>query len=226
MSPRAAWRLESLGFTSVYDFVPGKAAWLAMGLPREGRSTDVPNAGEVADPDVPTCLLSERIGEVRGRMTTGNHDICVVLHPEGVVMGRLRGEALPVDRNRRPRMSVRAASPQGARTPPVARTGPSRTSLLAPRSTSSARSDRTASTPRTSSSRAAWRDRRPRGSRPSAPSWVAPGVRLSDGRGRAATETAPTRPPSRSELPLQIRAPVSLSGVERRRPFSAATRTE
>ena len=36
MSPRAAWRLESLGFTKVYDYVPGKTDWLAAGLPREG----------------------------------------------------------------------------------------------------------------------------------------------------------------------------------------------
>lgn len=97
MSPRAAWRLESLGFTRVYDFVPGKAAWLAMGLPREGRSADIPNAGEVADSDVPTCLLSDPIGEVRRRVVTGDQDICVVLHPEGVVMGRLRGEAFSRD---------------------------------------------------------------------------------------------------------------------------------
>ena len=37
MSPRAAWRLEGLGFERVYDYVPGKADWFASGLPKEGR---------------------------------------------------------------------------------------------------------------------------------------------------------------------------------------------
>ena len=36
MSPRAAWRLESLGFSKVYDYVEGKADWAVAGLPREG----------------------------------------------------------------------------------------------------------------------------------------------------------------------------------------------
>ena len=53
MSPRAAWRLEELGFKQVYDFVPGKMAWLAMGWSREGRAAAVPNAGEIARRDTP-----------------------------------------------------------------------------------------------------------------------------------------------------------------------------
>src|SRR5215212_6557732 len=32
MSPRAARRFEQLGFTDVYDYAPGKAAWAAAGL--------------------------------------------------------------------------------------------------------------------------------------------------------------------------------------------------
>lgn len=36
MSPRAACRLETLGFHHVYDYMPGMADWLARGLPREG----------------------------------------------------------------------------------------------------------------------------------------------------------------------------------------------
>ena len=38
MSPRAACRLETLGFdpSFVFDYVEGKAGWLAHGLPREG----------------------------------------------------------------------------------------------------------------------------------------------------------------------------------------------
>ena len=37
MSPRAACRLEAFGFRPVYDYVTGKADWLASGLPTEGR---------------------------------------------------------------------------------------------------------------------------------------------------------------------------------------------
>ena len=36
MSPRAAWRLEATGFGPVYDYVAGKADWLAADLPFEG----------------------------------------------------------------------------------------------------------------------------------------------------------------------------------------------
>ena len=36
MSLRAAWRLEAIGFGPVYDYVAGKADWLAAGLPFEG----------------------------------------------------------------------------------------------------------------------------------------------------------------------------------------------
>jgi hypothetical protein len=35
MSPRAAWRLESIGFTQVYDYAAGKADWGSAGLPLE-----------------------------------------------------------------------------------------------------------------------------------------------------------------------------------------------
>ena len=36
LSPRAAARLEELSFREVYDYVAGKADWLAAGLPSEG----------------------------------------------------------------------------------------------------------------------------------------------------------------------------------------------
>ena len=64
MSARAAWRLESLGFTQVYDYVAGKLDWLAAGLTSEGSNAQQPRAGDVARSDVPTCRLQERLGEV------------------------------------------------------------------------------------------------------------------------------------------------------------------
>jgi hypothetical protein len=46
MSPRAAWRLESIGFTRVHDYVAGRADWGSFGLPLEG--TMGPRAGAQA----------------------------------------------------------------------------------------------------------------------------------------------------------------------------------
>src|SRR6266516_4054802 len=67
MSPRAAWRLESMGFTQVYDYTAGKLDWLAAGLATEGSNAQRPRAGDVARGDVPTCGLDERLGEGAGR---------------------------------------------------------------------------------------------------------------------------------------------------------------
>ena len=68
MSPSAAWRLETLGFTNVYDYVGGKANWFAAGLPREGELTGIPRAGDVARRDDVTCRPTDRIGDVIDRM--------------------------------------------------------------------------------------------------------------------------------------------------------------
>ena len=92
MSPRAAWRLESLGFTDVYDYSGGKANWGAFGLPLEG--TIGPRAGEHVRADVPTCSLGERLQEVRARLRASEWDTCLVLNAERVVLGRLGRRAL------------------------------------------------------------------------------------------------------------------------------------
>ena len=94
MSPRAAWRLERLGFREVYDFVPGKVAWLAMGWPREGTAARVPNAGEVARRGTPTCVLEDRVGDVRDTVLAVGRHVCIVVNDAGIVEGRLRGSAL------------------------------------------------------------------------------------------------------------------------------------
>jgi CBS domain-containing protein len=94
MSPRAAWRLERLGFAEVYDFVPGKMAWLAMGWPREGTGATAPNAGEVARRGTPTCALDDRIGDVRETVLAVGRHVCIVVNDAGIVEGRLRGRAL------------------------------------------------------------------------------------------------------------------------------------
>ncbi len=92
MSPRAAWRLESLGFDRVHDYVAGKADWGAVGLTLEG--TAGPRAGAHARSGVPTCRLDERLPDVRSRVTTTGWDLCVVVNERGVVLGRLGRQAL------------------------------------------------------------------------------------------------------------------------------------
>jgi hypothetical protein len=84
MSPRATWRLEALGFTQVYDFAVGKAACLAMGWPREGRAAATPNAGEVARRGTPTCLLDDRVGDVREQVLEVGPEVCIVVNSEGL----------------------------------------------------------------------------------------------------------------------------------------------
>jgi len=97
MSPRAAWRLESLGFGDVSDYVDGKVDWMAAGLPTEGTNSEQPRAGDVARKDVPTAGLSERLGDVRERVRAQGWDAVVVVNEERVVLGLLRAKELEKD---------------------------------------------------------------------------------------------------------------------------------
>jgi hypothetical protein len=94
MSARAAWRLEELGFTRVYDYVASKADWFASGLPREGKAAGVPWAGDLARDDVPRCTPDDRLGEVRERVLASAYDLCVVVNSKQIVFGLLRGDSL------------------------------------------------------------------------------------------------------------------------------------
>src|SRR5258708_11918772 len=97
MSPRAAWRLESLGFAEVYDYAAGKADWLAWGLPREGRAAQVPTVGEVARRDVTTCGLADRVTDAKARAQAAGFEACVVVNERRVVLGLLRSQELDAD---------------------------------------------------------------------------------------------------------------------------------
>lgn len=68
MSPRAAWRLEDLGFPDVAHYGGGVADWMASGLPIEGKMAADLRVAEVAHADVPTRGPRETIGEVRARL--------------------------------------------------------------------------------------------------------------------------------------------------------------
>jgi hypothetical protein len=64
MSSRAATRLESLGFSQVYRYAAGKLGWFAFGLPMEGNFAAIAKAGDIVRRDVPTCRLTDRLGDV------------------------------------------------------------------------------------------------------------------------------------------------------------------
>jgi CBS domain-containing protein len=92
MSPRAAWRLESIGFTRVYDYVAGKADWGSFGLPLEGRNDSRTRAASIIR-DAPTCRLDQQVADVAARLPE-DWDICVVTNDERVVLGLLGRRAL------------------------------------------------------------------------------------------------------------------------------------
>jgi hypothetical protein len=96
MSARAASRLESLGFT-VYRYQPGKADWFAAGLPREGKEASISRVADVAERDVTTCRLYQRVGDLPDRTRPEGLDVCVVVDAERVVLGLIEAEGLKVD---------------------------------------------------------------------------------------------------------------------------------
>lgn len=94
MSPRAAARLESLGFTQLFDYVDGKMDWFANDLPAEGELPDAPYLGQIARRDVPTCRLGDGIGSVREQVHARGWDRCVVVDENGLALGLLESETL------------------------------------------------------------------------------------------------------------------------------------
>jgi len=93
MSPRAACRLETLGFSEVFDYVAGKHDWLARGLPTQGETLP-PVARDVTRDDVVTCGLADRVADARARVDRSPHGFALVLSGTGVVLGRLRRSTL------------------------------------------------------------------------------------------------------------------------------------
>ncbi|HZC30221.1 MAG TPA: CBS domain-containing protein [Gaiellaceae bacterium] len=94
MSPRAASRLEDLGFTDVYDYVAGIADWASFGLPIEGEHHSGTRVGAHPRTDVPACGPRDRMVDVRERVHAAGWDTCFVTNERGVVLGRLGRAAL------------------------------------------------------------------------------------------------------------------------------------
>lgn len=82
MSPRAAWRLERLGFDA-YDYVPGKVDWLAAALPTVHAHELPPRALDQADRNPPTCSPQTLVGDL-------DDESVLVVNDEHVVLGRVR----------------------------------------------------------------------------------------------------------------------------------------
>lgn len=94
MSPRAACRLEALGFTRVYDYVDGIADWTAAGLPTEGTKQMPLRVVDAIRSDIPTCRPDTPIREISALLAGTSWDVCAVVDCDGVVVGRLRGTVL------------------------------------------------------------------------------------------------------------------------------------
>ncbi len=91
MSSRAAWQLEALGFSDVYDYVDGKLDWISRGGPTEGKGPHYAAAGEAADRDaVLSCRVGDRLGDAAQALDSVGHDYCVVVNDEDIVLGRMR----------------------------------------------------------------------------------------------------------------------------------------
>ena len=94
-SARAAARLEAFGFRAVHDFAPGKVAWLADGLPSEGRRRPEQRVGAIGTTDVALVPAGATVGEAA--VVVGDGDIGIVVDDGLVVLGVLRPETFGLD---------------------------------------------------------------------------------------------------------------------------------
>jgi CBS domain-containing protein len=79
------------------DYVPGKADWVAYGLPVEGEDSSTRFVGDSLDRNVPTCRLRDPLTTVKekaGRSPTG---LCPVVTEQGTVLGLCEFDSLPDD---------------------------------------------------------------------------------------------------------------------------------
>jgi hypothetical protein len=91
MSPRAAWRLEAAGFGPVYDYVAGKADWLAADQPFEGTAQ---LAGMFTRRDVATIGERTTAAEALPLLEAQGFGPVLVVNEAGVVMGAAYRDSL------------------------------------------------------------------------------------------------------------------------------------
>src|SRR4051794_35698158 len=95
MSPRAACRLEQLGFTDVSDYAGGEKGGGGGALPTEGSVADDERIGALARPVAPTCDVSTPVGQLRDRVRTAGGTFAIVLADRDVVVGVVALDRLP-----------------------------------------------------------------------------------------------------------------------------------
>lgn len=115
MSPRAAARLASLGFTSVYDYAASKVDWLANGLPAEGAHADRPTAGSLARQDAATCALESGVAEALRAIADSPYGFALLLGRAGVLVGRVRRSTLQAAADDDPIESIMEPGPSTIR---------------------------------------------------------------------------------------------------------------
>jgi CBS domain-containing protein len=78
----------------VADYAAGRVDWLAHGLPREGETAGTPYAGELVDPDPPTCALDTGLADVSELLARSGYGYCLVVNDQRIVLGRVRRSAI------------------------------------------------------------------------------------------------------------------------------------
>jgi len=91
MSARAAWRLEDLGFSKVYNYDDGRKDWETAGLPIEGTDPGLPVVKDALRVDPPVCRPDDDVATAR--RVRGDETQVIVLNEEGVVLGVMRKES-------------------------------------------------------------------------------------------------------------------------------------
>jgi CBS domain-containing protein len=76
-----------MDFNRVFAYVPGKADWMAYGLPVERGPTMPAVVGDVMNRDMPRCRAGNLSGAARQAAYEMGMDICPVVNDEGVVVG-------------------------------------------------------------------------------------------------------------------------------------------
>jgi rhodanese-related sulfurtransferase len=92
MSPRAAARLERLGFEA-YDYALSKVDWMAHGLPMEGTAAGRPTALSFVRQDLATCAPDDRAERISQLIEDSPYGFALVL-ADRVVLGRVRRSRL------------------------------------------------------------------------------------------------------------------------------------
>src|SRR5947209_802484 len=91
MSPRAAWRLERLGYGPVYEYASGKVDWLAAGLPTEGEGRRERRAIDAVEEPL-TCPPTATVADATERARAAGAANVLVVNAEGILLGRFRLE--------------------------------------------------------------------------------------------------------------------------------------